>query len=91
MGMKAAVNARCQLAGRVLAAGLKPLIATPAAESGLAVLVSGIAFVVLGYPVSGNLWWMPGAMLILFGLIFMLWPLVLRRLVGRQSADPDSV
>ena len=47
------------------AAGLKPLIAAPAAEGGLVVLVTGIAVVVLGYAVSGQLWWMPGGLLIL--------------------------
>ncbi len=79
-----------ELNGMRRAAGLKRLIAAPVAESGLAVLVTGIAVVVLGYAVSDRLWWMPGGVLILFGLIFMLWPLIMRRLVGGKATDPET-
>ncbi len=79
-----------ELNGMRRAAGLKPLIAAPAAESGLAVMVTGIAVVVLGYAVSDRLWWMPGGVLMLFGLVSMLWPLVMRRLIGHKASDPET-
>ena len=79
-----------QLNGMRRAAGLKPLMPYPTAESGLAVLVTGTAVVVLGYAVSDRLWWMPGGVLMLFGVVFMLWPLILRRLTGSKAADPGT-
>ena len=79
-----------ELNGMRRAAGLKPLVAAPVADSGLAVLVTGIAVVVLGYAVSDRLWWMPGGVLMLFGLIFMLWPLVMRRLLGSKPTDSET-
>ncbi|MGY6587024.1 MAG: helix-turn-helix domain-containing protein [Wenzhouxiangella sp.] len=70
------------------AAGLKPCLHSELAQSGLSVLICGLAVLLLGFGVSGVWWWLPGAVLVGAGALFMLWPWVLSRLlVGEGQAD----
>lgn len=70
------------LNGMRRAAGLPPLVKSPAARAGLVLLVTGLAVIVLGFSVSGQGWWFVGGFLAAFGLLNMLWPLLTRRLTG---------
>jgi len=78
------------LNGMRRAAGLPPLVGSPSAVSGLAVLVAGSAVVALGYAVSGQPWWMPGGVLMTFGLTSMAWPRIVRKLVGAKGGGPEG-
>ncbi|MGY6631014.1 MAG: helix-turn-helix domain-containing protein [Wenzhouxiangella sp.] len=80
-----------QLNGMRRAAGLKPWLVSAMAQSGLAVLVCGLAVLLLGFGVTGHWWWMPGAVLAGFGVVFMLWPVLLSRWLVNGGQSDKSV
>ena len=67
------------------AAGLRPILSSAPAVSGLAVLVTGAMVLLLGFLITDTIWWAPGGVLVVFGAASMVWPWMRGKLVGRAT------
>ncbi|WP_228517780.1 helix-turn-helix domain-containing protein [Aliidiomarina indica] len=70
------------------AAGMLPLLASSASVSGLSLMISGSFVILLGFVVSGSIWWIPGGIIAASGAMVMLWPLLMKRLIGGDTTNP---
>lgn len=67
------------------AAGMSPIIKSPMAIAGAALLVSATSVFILGIIAAVPYWWIPAGVLALVGSLLILWPLLLSRLIPKQS------
>lgn len=74
------------------AAGMPPMLSNSNAVSGMSLLIIGCVILLLGYLVTGVVWWVPGLALAGFGAIGLLWP-ALRNMIAGPAEDrqpPDA-
>ena len=73
------------------AAGLSSKLNTVYAYGGISLLVIASMLMLLGYVVTGAVWWLPALLLATIGLAKLSWPWVQARLIGPRKESSQAV